>query len=320
MTTDVLDDELVELRRLGDVVAGVDVSGSDRAGCERVLSVLAVLRRRIDGCEIRVTRRLEVLADADPAAPSAGEVIARATRRDGRAGTRAARRARTCATVLPLGRAVERGDVSGEHVDVVAEALARLPASLREPFVVRHGDELAVAASTGTPGELRTLVTRLVVGFEDEQTRQTRLGRQRRANRLRTWIDRVTGMVRLSGELDPERGQALLRRLHDEVEARFHGGVPDTAPDDPGERADHLRALALCGIVLGDTASGGEDCDAAEGPGCDSRRSDPGARGASGGDRGDGGRVGQRVRRRPETITVIEEVSDALCKWSGSVP
>ena len=267
-----LDASLVELALLGEVLARVDVDDVDRAGCERVLSALAVIRRRVDGCEIRVTRRLAALAEQDPCSPSAGEMVARASRRDARAGAKAQRRADTTAAVPELGDAVERGDASGEHVDAVADALARLPEALRGAFAARHGEQLAVCAASGTPGQVRTLATRLAAGFEDEHTRQARLARQRRSNRLRWWLDRTTGMVRLTGELDPELGQAVLRRLHDEIEARFHGpgALPDSCPDDPNERQDHLRALALCALVLG---AGSSD---------------------------------RRTARRPETITVID--------------
>jgi hypothetical protein len=213
-----------------------------------------------------------VLAEEDPASPPPGDSLARTSRRDPRAAARTERRARTAGAVPDLGATVERGDASGEHLDVVGDVLARLPEPLRGPFSAAHGAQLAFTASTGTPGELRALATSLATRFEDEQSRQTRFERQQRANRLRTWIDRVTGMVRLSGELDPEHGQAFLRRLQDEVEAQFHTGVPDTAPDDPGERQDHLRALALCGLVLGAACVG----------------------------------VGATTSRRPETITVID--------------
>lgn len=264
------------LRAVADALAHVDVSLADRAGCERVISALAVVRRRLDACDVRLARRLADLAAADPSAPPPEHTMAAASRTDSRTASRTADRSRTAAAVPQLGQQLDRGAAAGEHVDVVGQVLARLPADRREEFSARHGAALAAAAATSTPDELRRLAVAFARAFQDEAGKEARLERQRRSNRLRTWVDRLSGMVRLSGEIDPERGQALLRRLHDEVEARFHGGVPDTAPDDPGERQDHLRALALCGALL-----------------------DPVGRPCGGGCRSAGA-------RRPETITVID--------------
>jgi hypothetical protein len=112
------------------------------------------------------------------------------------------------------------------------------------------------------------------------------------------WADRMTGMVRVSGAFDPERGQALITRLRDEVEARFHTGSPDTAPDDPFERQGHLRALALTALVLGEPAVEPAGDDAAA-----RRRCAPSADAAS---TSPAGTSGAATRRRPETITVID--------------
>ena len=270
-----LDELLAQLGSVADVLARVDVSVLDRAGCEQVVTALSVVRRRLDGCDVRLARRLTDLAAADPAAPPPEQTIAAASRTDTRTAARTAGRSRTVAKVPELGEQLELGTASGEHVDVVGQVLARLHPERRDEFSASHGATLALAAATSTPDELRRLAVALATAFEDETDREARLRRQQRANRLRAWVDRVTGMVRLSGEIDPERGQALLRRLRDEVEARFHGGLPDTAPDDPGERHDHLQALALCGLLL-------EPPD--NGCGCGRSTS----------------------ARRPETITVID--------------
>ena len=301
------DDSLARLGRLADALARLDVSSVDRAGCERAITSLALVRRRLDACDVRVARRLAELAEADPAAPPPEQTIAAASRTDARSAARAAGRSRTVAKVPELGEQLDLGTASGEHVDVVGQVLARLSAERRDEFSARHGARLALAASTSTPNELRQLAVALATAFEDEADREARLRRQQRANRLRTWVDRVTGMVRLSGEIDPERGQALLRRLQDEVEARFHGGLPDTAPDDPGERQDHLRALALLGLLLGpsvaETGSGGDD------RGGDDLGRDGGGGGGGGGPRRPSGPTqggGGRGARRPETITVID--------------
>lgn len=274
-----IDESISRLSALADELSRLDVSAVDRPGCERVVASLAILRRRLDACDVRVARRLADLAAGDPTAPPPEHTMASASRTTARTASRTADRSRTAAKVPQLGEQLDRGAASGEHVDVVGQVLARLPADRRQEFAARHGAALAAAAATSTPDELRRMAVGLARAFEDEAGKEARLERQRRSNRLRSWVDRVTGMIRLSGEIDPERGQALLRRLQDEVEARFHGGVPDTAPDDPGERQDHLRALALCGLLLESPAGG---CG------------------------GGGGSGRPAAARRPETITVID--------------
>ena len=68
------------------------------------------------------------------------------------------------------------------------------------------------------------------------------LDRQRRACRLRTWLDR-DGMGQISGALDPVRYARLKARLDAGIAALEAAGVPDEAPEDPLERKAFLRSL-----------------------------------------------------------------------------
>ena len=188
---------------------------------------------------------------------------------------------------------VDAGEASGEHVDAVAGVLKRFSPERRAEFGARHGDALGRTAGISTPRELRELAGSLAQRFERDAEALDRFDQHRRANRLRLWPDRATGMVRVSGQFDPERGQALIARLRDEIEARFHTGIPDTAPADPFERQDHLRALALTALVLGEPAE--EPC----GSPADGRQR-CGTNGVS------PSSAGGVMRRRPETITVID--------------
>ena len=79
--------------RLGELLAGLDASGLDRSGCERAVASIAGLRRRLDACEVRLVRRLRDLADADPRAPSAEDVLAAGGRTDARAAEKVTARA-----------------------------------------------------------------------------------------------------------------------------------------------------------------------------------------------------------------------------------
>jgi hypothetical protein len=77
------------------------------------------------------------------------------------------------------------------------------------------------------------------------------LEQQKRNTRLRTWVDRHTGMWRLSGEYDPETGLHLAAQLRAKTDALFHQQTPALAPDDPSERQQYVAALALVELVNG---------------------------------------------------------------------
>ena len=87
------------------------------------------------------------------------------------------------------------------------------------------------------------------------ETGLDRLERQRRATRLRSWIDN-DGMWRLTGVFDPETGVKLAARLRAAKDDLFRNAQPTTCPDDPIERDQHLNAHALVALLLTDRAAG----------------------------------------------------------------
>jgi hypothetical protein len=141
-------------------------------------------------------------------------------------------------------------------------AMCRVSMSTRSPppfndltvaqrrLLAGHGPRLAVLAGSLTPDEFRRELGKLVRAIEADDGK-AKLERQQRANRLRTWIDKVTGMVRLAGEFDPVAGAALINRLNAQIETLFHSTVPPLCPDDPGARQDFLRAHALLDLTSG---------------------------------------------------------------------
>jgi hypothetical protein len=245
-----------------DVVAMVartlvaDIPCADQAGVGAVLRDVAGLRRWLDGVEVACAQRLEQLAASCPSLfPE--QIAAQAARSGLRHGARAAARARTAATVAELGEALAAGEIAGEHVDAVTAGLRDLTAP-QQAVLAGKGEMLALAAGSLTPDEFRRQVAKIVRGITADDG-IARLERQKRAVRLRAWIDRVTGMLRLSGELDPEEGVQLLNKLNAEIEALFHDRTPDRCPDDPSARQDFLRAHALLHLINagGGTGSGG---------------------------------------------------------------
>ena len=144
-------------------------------------------------------------------------------------------RAKTTAEIPQMGTVLATATTSGGHVDVVTRACvnslpinaASLPTAATSWRWRRHNcsrDEFARIVRT----EVRRIQT-------DDGI--DRLQQQRRNTRLRTWLDRDTGMWCLRGEFDPETGALFEGRLRNTIESLFHDHQPDTCPTDPSGEA-----------------------------------------------------------------------------------
>ncbi len=107
-----------------------------------------------------------------------------------------------------------------------------------------------ISASGLTPDEVARRLADETKRLESDDG-VARLERQRRATRLKTWTDKHSGMFRISGWFDPLSGLAVQGRLGAAIAAMFAKGLPEFAPEDPGERQDFLRALALIALTAG---------------------------------------------------------------------
>ena len=165
--------------------------------------------------------------------------------------TKTLKRAATTAAVPALSTALVVGSISIEHVDVMTRALAQLePAG--KTTLIAGATSLIDAANGTTPEQFEKAVSREVdaIGADDGTQR---LERQRRAARLRTWIDRDTGMWRIAGEFDPETGLQLHALLEAAQAARYGQPVAPDCPTDPSAKQDWLRAQALIDLLTGVT-------------------------------------------------------------------
>jgi len=144
----------------------LDAGSLARADAEAALARSSCVRRWLDGLDLRLTARVSACADRDPASKPAEESVATATRTSPRAARRVVRRAKAAARLPELSEQLGSGGVSGEHVDVVSQALARLPADRRERFAREYGSRIAAAAARSTPDELRVVVERWVREFD----------------------------------------------------------------------------------------------------------------------------------------------------------
>ncbi len=233
--------------RLVSVAITGDIADRDRAAVESLLADAARVQGVVDAIRAAGARRLEVLAEATGALdPEA--VVGDAGRTSRREASRTIQRGRVTESVPQLGSAMADGEVSASHLDAVANALARLDPDQRTRLAA-DGDWIATIAARCTPEELSRALTRRVrqLGVDDGVAR---FERQRRAATLRYWVDQISGMMCIHGELDPESGARLVAAIQRNVERLFHAATPDTCPDDE-RKPGHLRALALSDLVAG---------------------------------------------------------------------
>jgi hypothetical protein len=141
------------------------------------------------------------------------------------------------------------GTVSAEHVDVMARGLKDAPQ------LAHRADRLLVIAQHSNPDEFAKTVAREVRQIRRDDGEQ-RFLRQRAATRLRTWIDRDTGMFCLAGRFDPLTGAALDRRIRATVEQLFHDRPPELCPSDPLDKQEFLGAHALKALINGKAGRG----------------------------------------------------------------
>lgn len=229
------------LRALTGCDATADVATMDRDTAKKMLRGLAHGRSMIAALEAQVISRLteidcEVMAEHSLASDS------RLAPGQARA---AVLRAEAIALMPSFGAALEDGEVTPEHVDAVARGLKKL--GEKSGLLVACQDRLLAEASFLTVPRFAKFVENLA-GSLDQQSENDRFDHQRRVTQLKMWEDHKTGMIKLAGQFDPERGSRLWTILDGAVERIFHSPIAVDAGVgvDPN---DHRCALALCNLV-----------------------------------------------------------------------
>jgi hypothetical protein len=202
----------------------------------------------LDGRDIQLAHQLAQVASFPE------QALADASQVSLREAGRVVERAATVEQLPALAPALAAGTIGAGHVDVFTKALRRLEPHQRSRLLAK-GDRLVSDAAGSTPDEFDREVTAVVRGLQADDG-MNRLERQRRATRLRTWVDR-DGMWRLSGCYDPETGLRLHGRLAATVDTLFAERVPPCCPSDPIEKQDFLRAQALTALTDGRGAGAG---------------------------------------------------------------
>ncbi|MEQ1700524.1 MAG: HNH endonuclease signature motif containing protein [Ilumatobacteraceae bacterium] len=236
------------------------------AVCERVAGVAAARAAAVAGTadravlesglrSVAVVRAWLAAAEVDLAAALAGLVsfpegaIADAGRGSQAEAERVLERGRTLEETPSLAGALGAGEVTAAHVDVVTKAAKGLDDEAQRAALLARADGLARFAAGATVTEFRRKIDDEVRAVQSGDGME-RLVRQRRASRLRRWVD-GDGMWCLFGRFDPLTGVRLSGRLDAEVEAFFAESVPEDCPSDPMAKQEFLAALALAQIFDG---------------------------------------------------------------------
>jgi Domain of unknown function (DUF222) len=243
----------VQISEVVAIVTSLDVvarrAASESEPLLRAAAQLRAVRSWLDAVEVSIARQL---AACDPL-PEAN--LAKASRSTSRQAGEVMRREATGKKAPDLAAAMQRGEVSGAHVDAFGKALAGTTAKAAQGLLDQIHELVPIAAASN-PDEFARALRQRVQRLEGDEG-IARLERQRRDTRLRCWLDRHTGMWRLSGEFDPVSGALLHQRLDSAVDRLFANETPPTCPADPVAKQDHLRALALVDLTNPDRAGAG---------------------------------------------------------------
>ena len=161
---------------------------------------------------------------------------------------RTAKRAKLAEKAPEFSDALAKGEVTPTHLDRLGESLARLAPEQQQRMLARTPD-LVELASSATAGEFEQMLREeeRILGRE---AGIDRLQQQRRDVRLRSWIDRTTGMAHYRLALDPVTGVKLNQAIQAVAETLFHGDPLPDCPDDPEEKIAFIRAHAMLRLVF----------------------------------------------------------------------
>lgn len=235
------EDWMSALRRL-------DVDALSPGAAAAMAADAARLRSALDGLDARLAG---VMADDDGAGGAAR--LRGATRRTQRDADRVARRSALIGAVPAVGTALASGEISGDHVDVLARAAERTSVE-----AVADSDLLEVARRKPADA-MRREVDAVVRRSTHDAELAERHRRAVAARRCVIFDDAATGMTVLHAEFDPVAGARVRAALDAATNTMFVGdGGRGTATGV--RRPEQRRADALVSLVVGGetpTTSGG---------------------------------------------------------------
>lgn len=169
-----------------------------------------------------------------------------------REGRRRDARSKVLALFPDLGPLLEAGLISTEHLDAIVGALASMDRAIAAR-IVDYSETICDEAKRHPAEVLRRALGRIAQQIATDLGIERR-EQQKRATRLRHWMDGATGMGRIHGELDPDSYQLFIAMLENEVNRQLR---------DRGDlHPDRHRAMCLLDLM----ASGAEESECVGSP------------------------------------------------------
>ena len=219
----------------------------DRAELGVLVGHASVLRGFVDACDVRHARRGRELADAgESESPTA--VLMDEGRRSGKEAKAAQDRDRVCEQFDGFEYALAAGEVSGDHLDVLARLTKGLSEEVAADVRAEAADLLAAASSEYVSAFERTTKERIatILHAHAPQDESAELDRQRAESNVKRWTDRASGMKMTLLALDPLRDAAL----HSVVDAQL--GRLRQDPANAKVPFAHLQVEAFMAALSGD--------------------------------------------------------------------
>jgi len=198
------------------------------------------VRGWLDALDVRIALRAGDLAVQGSCAPAA-DVLAGGGRRCARDADTAARRSTVCDQLPHLHDALADGAVSAGHVDVIARTATTLSDAGRAQLADLETAIIASAASSSVEdfGREMTRLGRILSHDDGERMHEA----NRKARRVRRWVDRITGICHTHLELDAETDARVAAALDAALAAAR------AKPQDPDLTFDQLQADALVELI-----------------------------------------------------------------------
>lgn len=229
-----------QLHCVAETLKQCDVSQLDNEALHHTTAAARTAQRSADALITRLAQRADQLAATCNGA-SANEALARGGQVSAAKAREETARSRTAAKLPSLGKALDDGDTSGEHIDAVARALKGLDEDQQATFL-DNDQELARDAARLPVDTFGTKVRRLARQAKADNGLQT-LRTQRAASELKLWKGK-DGMGHFRGSLDPERFAAFASAIEREAAGL---AASDTQPER--RKGPNLNATALAQLV-----------------------------------------------------------------------
>jgi Domain of unknown function (DUF222) len=250
------------------LIDGIDVEHAGTGVLASGFTNIRLIRGYLDAKEAEFARRQDLLAATVGARPAA-DALAQANKTTRRTAERAAARAATLGDTPELAKHLIKGNISGEHVDVLTNAAKGLDTDRRAELLDLDG-ELALAAASKTPEQFGRHVRKTIHQLSDDDG-ITRSEQQRDEACLVLGINEATGMGEIRGQLHPDDWQKVNRRIDAEIAALLKTDAYK------GKSRAQLAAIALVSLVCSTRTASRVPAEVAIHIGIDSINGVPGA-------------------------------------------